>query len=625
MRARVQNLSRKIKRTVSFSADLLLVGLTFLLSYVLRLGNFDFLFTFWQPWLLAMFVVPACGSVLFFLGIHRYKISTFESQGVIRTGIAAVCFVGISGALAFVTDLYMPRSIPFIFGAVFLASSVMMRLIAQQALANHRTDASRQRVIIYGGGAAGIQLAGALDQMPNVRPVGFVDDNPTLNGTVIRGLPVWGAEKLESLIKRKNVDVVALAIPSLSTSENRRLLKSLTALPVKVQTLPSFDELLEGYDPIKRLRPISISDVLGRTMVDLKAPEIANTYKNKSVLVSGGGGSIGSELCVQLLGCEISKLVVLEHSEIALYRLEQALAERAEAAGVSVKFKLGSVTDSLLVRKTIEDEEVQIVLHAAAYKHVPIVEDNELAGLQNNVLGTQIVAQAASDLAVERFILISTDKAVRPTNIMGASKRLAEIVVQDLASRSKETVFSMVRFGNVLGSSGSVIPLFENQIQQGGPVTVTHPEVTRFFMTIAEASRLVLLAGSYSKGGEVFVLDMGQPIKISQLARDMIGLAGLTVQSEDDPDGDIAIKYVGMRPGEKLYEELLIGDNMLPTPHSKIMRAAEAGLSELETAKMLSEIKSAVASRSPKTLRERMKSWVHGYQPSDIKVVSTGS
>ena len=625
MRARVQNLSRKKKRIISFCTDFTLLVTAFLLAYVLRLGNFEFLFSFHQPWLLALFVVPVCGAVLFVLGIHRYKISTFESQGVIRTGVAAAAFIGISGAFAFLTDIYMPRSIPFIFGSVYLALSLMIRLTAQQVLANQRKPGNSQRVIIYGSGAAGIQLAGALDQMPNIRPIGFVDDNRTLNGTVIRGLPVWSAEKLETIVRRKNIDMVALAIPSLPNSKRRQLLKYLTALPVKIQTLPSFTELLDGYELSKTLRPISISDVLGRTVVELKAPEIAITYKNKCVLVSGGGGSIGSELCVQLLGCGISTLVVLEHSEIALYRLEQSLSAKATAAGVTLKFKLGSVTDSLFVRSTIEEEAVQIVLHAAAYKHVPIVEDNELAGLQNNVLGTQMIAQAAHDLGVERFILVSTDKAVRPTNIMGASKRLAEIVVQGLAEKSDNTVFSMVRFGNVLGSSGSVIPLFESQIQQGGPVTVTHPDVTRFFMTIAEASRLVLLAGSFSKGGEVFVLDMGQPIKIAQLARDMIGLAGLTVQSDDDPDGDIAIQYVGMRPGEKLFEELLIGENMLPTPHKKIMRAAEDGLSELETAKMLAEFKEAIRTRNPKVTRSQMKRWVHEYQPNEQFAASSSN
>jgi FlaA1/EpsC-like NDP-sugar epimerase len=331
--------------------------------------------------------------------------------------------------------------------------------------------------------------------------------------------------------------------------------------------------------------------------------------------VSGAGGSIGSELCRQLIGCNIKKLVLLEHSEFNLYAILGELEKLEEATGTKVIPVLGSVRDESLLNRILADEGVQIILHAAAYKHVPLVENNELAGLNNNVLGTRTLAKAAVRASVERFILISTDKAVRPTNIMGASKRMAEMVVQDFASRSTSTLFSMVRFGNVLGSSGSVIPLFKRQIETGGPLTVTHADVTRFFMTIPEAARLVLLCGGYTRGGDVFVLDMGEATKIVDLAKKIIKLSGRTVKDAENPDGDIEIQITGLRPGEKLYEELLLGNDMLTTPHQKILRAQEGKLSELEIATMVKDIQVATEKESAHAAREAVARWVEEYQP----------
>ncbi|MBE9477594.1 MAG: polysaccharide biosynthesis protein, partial [Proteobacteria bacterium] len=392
-------------------------------------------------------------------------------------------------------------------------------------------------------------------------------------------------------------------------------------LGCKVQTLPSFLDIISGTQPLESLHPIAMDDLLSREKIDIKMPEVDRTYAGKTVMVTGAGGSIGSELCRQLLKCRIRKLVLFDHSELALYAIDRELRPIAKAAGVDLVPVLDSVTDKARVDAVFSANNIQIVLHAAAYKHVPMVEINELAGLYNNVIGTRNVAQAARKFGLERFILISTDKAVRPTNVMGSSKRLAELVVQDLASRCQKTLFSMVRFGNVLGSSGSVIPLFQGQIAKGGPVTVTDKNVTRYFMTINEASRLVLLAGSFACGGDVFVLDMGAPVKIYDLARLMIKLSGRTVRDVGNPNGDIAVELTGLRPGEKLYEELLIGDDMLVTPHKKILRARETALSEIEIAKAIRDLKTAFDTDDAISARAVIARWVDGYQPPRVRCI----
>ena len=361
------------------------------------------------------------------------------------------------------------------------------------------------------------------------------------------------------------------------------------------------------------LNELSADALLGRDKVDLDLPEISESYEGRSVFVSGAGGSIGSELARQVVAARARKVVLYEHSEYALYTVERALRPVAELYGIRLVPVLASVTDANRVQAVLRDEEVDIVLHAAAYKHVPLIEGNEIAGVFNNVIGTQVMAVAARSAGVRRFMLVSTDKAVRPTNIMGATKRLAELVVQDMQTRSEHTVFSMVRFGNVLGSSGSVIPLFREQIKAGGPITLTHTDVTRFFMTIPEEARLVLLAGSYAEGGEVFVLDMGEPVRILDLARRMIGQSGLRLRDDENPDGDIEIRFTGLRPGEKLFEELLIDARNLPTPHPKIMRAQEIKLSELEMARLVRDLTAAIELNDKNAVREIVRASVDGY------------
>ncbi|MBL4812892.1 MAG: polysaccharide biosynthesis protein, partial [Rhodobacteraceae bacterium] len=444
----------------------------------------------------------------------------------------------------------------------------------------------------------------------------FVDDNKAHQSIIVQGRRVYSPVTIASIVAERHVDRILLAMPSVPRPRLAEISKRLEDLGLDVQTLPSFSQLAGNGAPlIDQFRPIVPGRFLGRAALDTELPGGSETYFGRSVLISGAGGSIGSELCRQVLACGPKRLVLMEISEFALYTLSQELQAMANSSNVELVAALGSVCDAPLVRKILADNEVDIILHAAAYKHVPIVENNPLAGISNNVLGTQTLALAAGDAGVKRFILISSDKAVRPKNMMGASKRLAEIVVQDLAVRSNTsggTIYSMVRFGNVMGSSGSVIPLFEDQIKKGGPVTLTHREVTRYFMTIPEAARLVLVAGSFAGGGEVFVLDMGDPILIYDLARQMIDAAGYTVRDEDNPDGAIEIVLTGLRPGEKLHEELLIGEGQTTTPHPKIMQAREKHLSEIEVAAGIKAIRAALNHADVDELRRVVARWVEG-------------
>ncbi|HGG05655.1 MAG TPA: polysaccharide biosynthesis protein, partial [Aliiroseovarius sp.] len=472
----------------------------------------------------------------------------------------------------------------------------------------------REPVAIYGAGSAGIQLALALRQSSEVCPKFFVDDNPQLKGLMIAGLPVFAPEKLEKCVSSYQIKHVLIAMPSVSQIRRDELVKSLSHLPVEVRILPSYIDMIENKGLLTSFRTVSPDELLGRNKVDLDIPEIAKTYIGRVIMVTGAGGSIGSELCRQILECKPARIILFERSEFNLYSIDRELRDLAKKFGISVVSRLGSVTDKARVSAVIAEENVEIILHAAAYKHVPLVEENKLEGARNNVLGTQIVALCAAEAEIERFILISTDKAVRPTNVMGATKRMAELVVQDIQTRHQKTKFAMVRFGNVLGSSGSVLPLFQKQIQAGGPVTVTHANVTRFFMTIPEASRLVLLAGAYAKGGDVFVLDMGEPLKIIDVARQMIELSGRTVKDPLTGVGDIAIIVTGLRPGEKLYEELLLDDDSLrPTPHAKILRAEEAMLSQIEVASMLRELNRALSENDPDRLFRLIQERVEGF------------
>lgn len=564
--------------------------------------------------LLLVLVPMVALGVVTALRLPWLKLAAFDPTTVIRVGMVCVLMAAAVGLLRLLVAPG-PGALVYavLYGCVYFGLLIVGRVLALMLLNRLMADDGRTRVAIYGAGTAGIQMAAALNKSSSARPICFLDDNPNLHRLVIGGLPVGSPRNLPTLVQKFDLDEVWLTIPSLDSARRQEILNNIRDLGIKVRATPSLTDLLSGTGG-GGLADITPTDLLGRESVELNNPDIARTYQGKTVMVTGAGGSIGSELCRQLLGCGVRSLILFEHSEFALYSIERELTERTDAAGVDIVARLGSVADAVRVQETIAATRPDIILHAAAYKHVPIIESNEVEGARNNIIGTRTVAEAALAAGVARMILISTDKAVRPTNIMGASKRIAEQVMQEAQTRSQTTLFSMVRFGNVLGSSGSVLPVFQRQIQSGGPVTVTHPEVTRFFMTIPEAARLVLLAGTYAIGGDVFVLDMGQPRRIVDLARQMIELSGRSVRDPVTGEGDIEIRFTGLRPGEKLYEELLIsGDNLIHTPHPKIMRAQENMPDPARLSALIGALNEAIAQHQPDRVRRLIATHAEGY------------
>jgi FlaA1/EpsC-like NDP-sugar epimerase len=486
--------------------------------------------------------------------------------------------------------------------------------------------AARPKVLIYGAGNTGRQLAAAMANSHEMQVAGFLDDDDRLHGHLLNGQPIYNPVDLDILATTLNISDVLLAMPSLSRHRRNEILSEVRSAHVAVRTLPSVNDLAQGKVSISDLRELDIDDLLGREPVKPNHILLAKNIMGKVVLVTGAGGSIGSELCRQILAVNPAKLLLIEQSEFSLYAIHQELEVKlAGLDGATSPILLPllvSVHDGYRMREIMSTWQPDTVYHAAAYKHVPLVEHNPAAGIENNVLGTLRTAQAAAENGVRDFVLISTDKAVRPTNVMGASKRLAEMALQALAATqvgtggTGGTKFSMVRFGNVLGSSGSVVPKFRQQIRDGGPITLTHHEVTRYFMTIPEAAQLVIQAGAMAKGGDVFVLDMGQPVKIMDLARRMVKLSGLTVRDELNPDGDIELAVTGLRPGEKLYEELLIGDNPKPTQHPRIMKAQEQFVSWPQLQDKLNVLSIAIGANDVPVIRALLQQLVSGYQPS---------
>jgi FlaA1/EpsC-like NDP-sugar epimerase len=477
--------------------------------------------------------------------------------------------------------------------------------------------AARPKVLIYGAGSAGRQLAAAMVNSHEMRVAGFLDDDDRLHGHVLNGLPVYSPADLVNLVASLNISDVLLAMPSLSRRRRNGILGQIRSAHVAVRTLPSMTDLARGKVSTSDLRELDIDDLLGRELVAPNHILLAKDIASKVVMVTGAGGSIGSELCRQIVAIAPAKLLLIEQGEFALYTIHQELEARLLSRETVLVPLLASVQDEHRMRDIMSAWRPNTVYHAAAYKHVPLVEHNPAAGIKNNVLGTLRTARAAADGGVADFVLVSTDKAVRPTNVMGASKRLAEMALQALAASGTGTKFSMVRFGNVLGSSGSVVPRFRQQIRDGGPITLTHDDVTRYFMTIPEAAQLVIQAGAMAKGGDVFVLDMGQPVKIMDLARRMVELSGLKVKDIHNPDGDIEIEVTGLRPGEKLYEELLIGDNPKPTAHPRIMKAREEFLPWAELQIKLDALEIALNTNDLSAIRLVMQQLVAGYSPID--------
>jgi FlaA1/EpsC-like NDP-sugar epimerase len=533
--------------------------------------------------------------------------------------VYAVLYFGLLVILA-MPDV--PRTLGLLQPPLLLLAVGASRVLARFWLSGlYLTQVQRDalpKVLIYGAGSAGRQLAAAMANSLEMRAVGFLDDDPGLQGQVLNGLRIWHPDELERLVKRLEVSDVLLAIPSVSRQRRNEILELTRRARVSVRTLPGVMDLAQGRVQVSDLRALDIEDLLGRDAVAPNVDLLARKIHGMVVLVTGAGGSIGSELCRQIIRLEPATLLLVEMSEVALYAVHQQLLKLASHELTLVPL-LASVRDEARMREILSTWAPQTLYHAAAYKHVPLVEHNPAEGLRNNVLGTWTMARVAAQQGVSDFVLISTDKAVRPTNIMGASKRLAEMVLQAMAAAAPEqgwsTRFSMVRFGNVLGSSGSVVPLFRKQIQDGGPITLTHAEMTRYFMSIPEAAQLVIQAGAMAAGGEVFVLDMGEPVRIIDLARRMVELSGLSVKDERQPDGDIELRVTGLRPGEKLYEELLIGDWPEPTAHSRIMKAHEAFLPWEKMQFALSELAGALQANDVQALREYLTRMVQGYTP----------
>jgi FlaA1/EpsC-like NDP-sugar epimerase len=645
LRARLVRLPRRQKRFVQVSADVVLVWASLWLAFVVRVGDFRFVDPLGgHAWL---FGVAPLIAIPFFIrfGMYRAVMRYFGNDALMAIAKAVtLSALLLSLAVYWRTDApkLIPRSMVFNYWWLSLVLIGGLRLVMRQyfmgdwfspdSLTKFKgRDAGLPKVAVYGAGAAGNQLVAALRLGRGMRPVAFIDDDPNLHNRSIAGLRVYSPKHIQQMIDETGSDEILLAIPSASRARRREVLETLEHYPLHVRSVPGFMDLASGRVKVEDIQEVDIADLLGRDAVPPQQALFERCIRGKVVMVSGAGGSIGSELCRQILSNKPKALLLFEHSEFNLYSIHIELERTIERASLPVRLVpiLGSIRNPDRLLDVMRTWQVETIYHAAAYKHVPMVEHNVAEGVLNNVLGTMNTAQAAVQAGVANFVLISTDKAVRPTNVMGSTKRVAEMILQALSREAapvlfggedgvhhvNKTRFTMVRFGNVLGSSGSVIPRFYQQIRSGGPVTVTHPKITRYFMTIPEAAQLVVQAGSMGQGGDVFVLDMGQPVRIAELAEKLIHLSGLSVRSERSPHGDITIEFTGLRPGEKLYEELLIGDNVSPTEHPMIMRADEEYFTWDVLRGVLAKLLKAVEQDDYPQVRVLLREVVSGYVP----------
>jgi FlaA1/EpsC-like NDP-sugar epimerase len=620
------NLPRVTKRLLALIVDSTLCVLCVWFAYYLRLDD-------WVA-LTGIHFYPVAASLLIALPL-------FISQGLYRAifryaGWSA--FKAVARAVGIYALLYMciftvvsipgvPRTIgilqPLLLLVAIGTSRIVTRAVLGGAYRDHLDRNSLPRVFIYGAGSSGRQLAAGLSGSREVNVVGFLDDDKRLHGSILSGLKIYNPEDLSDLALTLNIGFVLLALPSASRADRNRILDKIRRAKVTVRSMPELSDLAQGRVSVSDLRELDIDDLLGREKIAPDQALLSQAIAKKTVMITGAGGSIGSELCRQILANRPKCLILVEQSEFALYAIHSELVKTTVSmslGAVSIVPYLASTRDQDRMKQIMRESRPETVYHAAAYKHVPLVESNPVEGIRNNTFGTLTTARMALETGVENFVLISTDKAVRPTNIMGASKRLAELVLQALAAdvleKGQGTKFSMVRFGNVLGSSGSVVPLFRQQIRDGGPITLTHADITRYFMTIPEASQLVIQASAMARGGEVFVLNMGEPVKIIDLAHRMVELSGLQLRDEDNPEGDIAIEITGLRPGEKLYEELLIGDNPEPTDHHLILKAHEDYLRLPELQQKLSLLEQAMDKNDIDAIKAQLEMLVSGYAPA---------
>lgn len=607
------SLPRQAKRVIAIACDGALCTLGIWLALYLRVGEFQMLSG--EPFIGVLVSWALALPIFYLFGLYN-TVFRFSGWPVVVAIGQAILVYGLLFAtiVTFIRLEGVPRTVgliqPVLLFLLMSASRILIR-IAANGLEKFETQSVTSRALVYGAGAAGRLLVQALRHSHDTRCVGFVDDDVRLHGHNINGLTVYGIESIEHVIEKKQISEVLMAIPNASQKRRNEILSELRRLPVAVKSLPPIDKITNGEVRERDLNELDVDDLLGREPVPPNAALLARNIAGRTVAVTGAGGSIGSELCRQVCRQNPKRIVLVDHNEFALYTMDREIARvYPEIERVAL---LLSVLDQEKLTIQFKAWQVETVYHAAAYKHVPLVEQNPAVGISNNVFGTWRTALAAIDADVEQFVLISTDKAVRPTNIMGASKRVAEMGLQALATSSDKTCFSMVRFGNVLGSSGSVVPLFREQIRRGGPVTVTDPKITRFFMTIPEAAQLVIQAGAMARGGEVFVLDMGEPVRIIDLARRMIELSGLTVA--EGGEGDIAIETVGLRSGEKLFEELLIGDDPQDTDHPRIMMARDQGVSLSQYGDMVAAFTEKTQGLSVAEMKALLAKCVAGYSP----------
>jgi len=640
LRTRLVSLPRRYKRLIQVGTDVVLVWAALWLAFLVRLGEAEFV----EPlgghaWL---FIMAPLIAIPFFIRFGMYRaVMRYFGNDALMAIVKAVTLSALLLALAVYWHSGAPKLIPrsMVFNYWWLSLLLLggLRLVMRQYFMGDwfsaespsklkGRDASLPRVAVYGAGAAGNQLVAALRLGRAMRPVAFIDDDPSLYNRSIAGLRVYSPKHIQQMIDETGADEILLAIPSATRGRRREVLEKLESYPLHVRSVPGFMDLASGRVKVEDIQEVDIADLLGRDAVPPQQALFEQCIRDKVVMVTGAGGSIGSELCRQILSNKPRALLLFEHSEFNLYSIHIELERAIERASLPVQLVpiMGSIRNPQRLLDVMRTWQVETIYHAAAYKHVPMVEHNVAEGVLNNVLGTLHAAQAAVQAGVTNFVLISTDKAVRPTNVMGSTKRVAEMSreaapvlfgVDEGVHHVNKTRFTMVRFGNVLGSSGSVIPRFYQQIRNGGPVTVTHPKITRYFMTIPEAAQLVIQAGSMGQGGDVFVLDMGQPVRIAELAEKLIHLSGLSVRSEKNPQGDIAIEFTGLRPGEKLYEELLIGDNVSATEHPMIMRANEEHLDWDVLKDRLAKLLRAVESDDYPQVRQLLRELVSGYVP----------
>jgi FlaA1/EpsC-like NDP-sugar epimerase len=620
----IANLDRRAKKLIAFAADSMICIFAIWLAFSLRLGD-------WQLWnasvrsvMIASFIFWP--PVFLVFGVYR-SIFRFAGSGTITELARAISIFALAMTLTFTVIAVsgVPRTlgmlVPILFFLGLLMSRIMVRYIISDLLGQRAFGGETKRVLIYGAGNAGQQLALSTRHYPGMFLLGFVDDDRRLKGQRLDGISIFHSSGLAELVDRLEITDVLLAVPSMSRSKRKGIVDELKQFNVHVQTLPQVQDIVAGKVTIADLREVEVDDLLGRDAVAPNHLLMGRNIVGKTVMVTGAGGSIGSELCRQIMAIGPRRLILVEMSEYALYKIEQELVEhRAEGqfrADIEIFPELVNTTAARPVASLMATYRPETVFHAAAYKHVPLLEHNPISGLGNNIISTKNLVLAAEQNKVSHFILISTDKAVRPTNVMGASKRVCEQILQAKAKAGSKTKFSMVRFGNVLGSSGSVVPRFKEQIANGGPVTLTHKDIIRYFMTIPEAAQLVIQAGSMAQGGEVFVLDMGKPVRIYDLAATLINLSGLTVRDEANPDGDIAIEEIGLRPGEKLFEELLIGENPMPTKHKRIMQAMEGHMEWKMLAEALQKLEAHVFAGDRSAAVSLLRELVPEYAPEN--------